>query len=142
MIGFVHDGPIEDNWGIATERRVERPPYLGTLERVPELVRDLDADEVVIALPPNAHAQVHHLISQCREHDVAFTLVPDLFDLALDHVVTHEIGGLPLITLSESRIRGWNYAVKRAMDIAIASTILISLSWLMALIALAIKLDS
>ncbi|HET7036119.1 MAG TPA: undecaprenyl-phosphate glucose phosphotransferase [Thermomicrobiaceae bacterium] len=142
MVGFVHDEAIEDNWGIATERRVERPPYLGTIDRVPEIVRQYEADEIVIALPPNAHAQVHRLIAQCREHDVAFTLVPDLFDLALDHVVTHDLGGLPLITLNESRIRGWNYGLKRAMDIVIASSILVSLSWLMALIALAIRLDS
>lgn len=142
MVGFVHDGPIEENWGIATERRVERPPYLGAPARVAELVRELEADEVVIALPPDAHEEVHRLINACREQDVAFTLVPDLFDLALDRVITHEVGGLPLISLKESRIRGWNYAVKRAMDITIATVVLAVGFIPMLLIALAIKLDS
>src|SRR5690606_19836948 len=54
----------------------------------------------------------------------------------------HEVAGMPLISLSNARISGWNLIVKRSMDIVLSLTVLISLSWLMALIALAIRLDS
>ncbi|HVB65485.1 MAG TPA: undecaprenyl-phosphate glucose phosphotransferase [Nitrolancea sp.] len=142
LVGFVDDVPVEDSWAIATERRVVRPDYLGRLAAIPTVVQEQDVDEVVIALPPNAHEQVMPILEQCRREDVAFTLVPDLYELAIDRVITYEVGGLPLIRLKESRILGWNYALKRAMDIAIASIVVLLTLPLMVIIAIAIKLDS
>lgn len=142
LIGFVDSTPAEESWAVATERKVVRPDYLGHLAAITTVVKEQNIDEVVIALPPTAHEQVLPILEQCRELDVAFTLVPDLFELAIDRVITYEVGGLPLIRLKESRIRGANYAIKRAMDILIASVVLFVTSPLMLLIAVAIKLDS
>ena len=91
---------------------------------------------------PEHAAQRRAALQRCRELDVGFMLVPDLFELTLDRVNTFEVGGLPLIGLKSARIRGWNYAVKRAMDIIIALAVLIGTSPLLLLIAIAIKLDS
>jgi len=142
LVGFLDEAPAEESWAIATERKVVRPDYLGRLTTIPDVVQDQNIDEVVIALPPTAHQQVMPILEQCREQDVLFTLVPDLFELAIDRVITYEVGGLPLIRLKESRIRGSNYAIKRGMDILIASLVLLVTSPLMLLIAIAIKLDS
>ena len=142
LIGFVDVAPAEDSWAIATERKVVRPAYLGHLATIPKMVDEHNIDEVVIALPPTAHEQVLPILEQCRENDVEFALVPDLFELAIDRVITYEAGGLPLIRLKESRIRGSNYVIKRAMDILVASLVLFITSPLMLAIAVAIKLDS
>jgi exopolysaccharide biosynthesis polyprenyl glycosylphosphotransferase len=142
LVGFIDDEQVEESWAIATERRVVRPDYLGRLAAIPTVVQEQEVDEVVIALPPTAHEQVMPILEQCRIEDVAFTLVPDLYALAIDRVITYEVGGLPLIRLKESRILGWNYAVKRAMDIAIASIVVLVTLPLMVIIAIAIKLDS
>ncbi|MDI3339331.1 MAG: undecaprenyl-phosphate glucose phosphotransferase [Sphaerobacter sp.] len=142
VVGVVDDVPVDDDWGIATERRVERPPYLGRLADLPEILHRHEVDEVMIALPPTAHQRVTQVIAQCRQDDVPFLVVPDLFELSLDRVRVNEVAGLALIEIKEARIRGWNYAVKRAMDIVIATTVLTLCAPLMLLIALAIKLDS
>ncbi len=142
LIGFVDSAPAEESWAVATERRVVRPDYLGHLAAIPTVVQEQNIDEVVIALPPTAHEQVLPILEQCREQDVLFTLVPDLFELAIDRVITYEVGGLPLIRLKESRIRGSNYVIKRGMDIFIASMVLFVTSPIMLLIAIAIKIDS
>ncbi|MBX6342529.1 MAG: undecaprenyl-phosphate glucose phosphotransferase, partial [Thermomicrobiaceae bacterium] len=142
VVGFVDDVPAEENWGIATERRVERPQYLGDLRVVKDLVRSGEVDEVIVALPPTAHREALTIIEQCRRRGVAFTFVPDLFELSLDYVHISEVGGLPVINIKDASISGWNYTVKRAMDLAIASLVLALSSPLMLLIALAIKLDS
>jgi len=142
LVGFVDSAPTEESWAVATERRVVKPEYLGHLAAIPLVVNDQNIDEVVIALPPTAHEQVMPILEQCRQLDVEFTLVPDLFELAIDRVITYEVGGLPLIRLKESRIRGANYVIKRGMDIVIASLILLVTSPLMLIIAAAIKLDS
>jgi exopolysaccharide biosynthesis polyprenyl glycosylphosphotransferase len=142
LVGFIDDDPVDESWSIATERRVVHPDYLGRLAAIPTVVQEQEIDEVVIALPPTAHEQTLPILEQCRREDVAFTLVPDLYELAIDRVITYEVGGLPLIRLKESRIRGWNYGVKRAMDISIASVVVLVTLPVMLLIALAIKLDS
>jgi exopolysaccharide biosynthesis polyprenyl glycosylphosphotransferase len=142
LVGVVDEGDVPDDWVIATERQVFRPTFLGGLARIPEIIAMRHIDEVVIALPPTAHEQVMRIVEPCRADDVDFTLVPDLFELTLDNVVTYDLNGLPLIGLNESRIRGWNYAVKRAMDMAISLAVLVVCAIPMALIAIAIRLDS
>ncbi|HEU4792206.1 MAG TPA: undecaprenyl-phosphate glucose phosphotransferase [Nitrolancea sp.] len=142
VVGFVDDIPADDNWGIATEWRVERPSYLGRVSEIAEVVRDHHIDEVIIALPPTAHEATLSIIEQCREREVRFTLVPDLFELALDRIHINEVAGLPLIGLKDTRIRGANYLIKRGMDLMIALTVLILAAPLMLLIALAVRLSS
>jgi exopolysaccharide biosynthesis polyprenyl glycosylphosphotransferase len=142
VVGFVDDVPADPDWAIATERRVVRPVYLGDTGKIGKLLREHDVDEVIIALPATEHEAILAIIQQCRERNVEFTLVPDLFEFAPGQVHINEVAGLPLIGIKNSRIRGWNYAIKRAIDILIASTILILGAPLMALIALAIKLSS
>ncbi len=142
VVGFLGDPPDDANWGIATERRVERPPYLGDPGAIEEAIRQHGVHEVIIALPPAEHRNIFRMIQQCRQLDVSFTFLPDLFEMALDKVTIHEVAGLPLIELRESRIRGWNYVVKRAMDLLVSAGVLIIFSPILAAISLAIKLDS
>jgi len=97
---------------------------------------------VMIALPPTEHNAVAQVIATCRERGIPFMFVPDLFEMALDRVRINEVAGLALIEVKDARISGWNYAIKRAMDVVIATTVLTLAAPLMLLIAIAIKLDS
>jgi exopolysaccharide biosynthesis polyprenyl glycosylphosphotransferase len=142
VVGFVDDGPTEIDLAIATQRKVIRPLHLGTSADIGAIVARERIDEVIIALPPTAHEQMVWIMEQCRECDVDFKLVPDLFELAMDQVHIHEVAGLPLIGLKTAKISGWNFFVKRAMDVVISSIVLVGLSWLFLLFALLIKLDS
>ena len=142
VVGFVDDQPPPPNWGIATQRRVEHPLHLGGSNEIGDIVRRHRVDEVIIALPPTAHAQMIAIMDQCRQQDIEFKYVPDLFELAMDRVHIHDVAGLPLIGIKPARIAGWNFVVKRAMDIAVSLTVLVGLSPLIALIAIAIKLDT
>jgi len=142
VIGFVDDVEPTEALAIATDRRVVRPRYLGTSAEVSAIVRLHEVDEVIIALPPTQHAVMLRIMNECRADEIDFKLVPDLFELALDRVDIHEVGGLPLIGLKSARIAGWNYWVKRSMDIVVSSAILVFFSGPAAILAAAIKLDS
>lgn len=142
VVGYIDDDPPAQELALATQRRLERPRHLGATAHIRDIVRRERVGEVIIALPPTAHKQMMDIMSQCRAEDIEFMLVPDLFELAMDRVAIHEVAGMPLISLNPARISGWNLLVKRSIDIAISLTVLISLWWLMALIALAIRLDS
>lgn len=142
VVGFVDDVPPADGWAIATDRKVVRPAYLGTEDDVGELVRAHRIDEVIIALPTTSHEKIMGIVNQCREAEVEFKLVPDLFELAMDRVRIHDVSGLPLIALKPAEIAGVNYVVKRIIDVVVASAVIVVGAIPMAAIALAIKLDS
>lgn len=142
VLGYIDLEPPSEPLALGTERGVVQPPFLGTLEQAVDLIRTAQVDEVIVALPPAHHDRILEIIEQCREFAVAFSLVPDLFELALDRVQISEVAGLPLIGIKESRLQGWNWWIKRMMDIVLASLVLVLGAPLMLLIALAIKLDS
>lgn len=142
VVGFVDDGPADIELAIATQRKIVRPLHLGTSADVGSIVVRERIDEVIIALPPTAHEKIAWIMDQCRDVDVEFKLVPDLFELAMDQVHIHEVAGLPMIGLKSAEISGWNFFVKRVMDIAFATTVIVGLSWVFLLFALLIKLDS
>jgi len=69
-------------------------------------------------------------------------VVPDLFALSFPNATLDGFGGVPVITLGQPGITGWRRFWKRAFDTVVATILLIILSPLFLLIALAIKVDS
>ena len=141
LVGFVDDAPAE-RIALATEGGVAWTDRLGTPEEVGEIVRQAGVDEVIVALPAEAHVRVLRIVEGCRADAVTFKVVPDLLQLSLDRVDLAEVAGVPLIGFQESAIRGWDFAVKRTMDVASAVTVLTLGAIPMAIIAVAIKLDT
>ena len=142
IVGVVDDGPLPPDWAIATQRGVQRPVHLGSCHDLHEVIRRYAVDEVIVALQPTEHDQILWVIEQCRAERIAFTLVPDLFALSLDRVEVHDLNGLPLISVPDAGIRGWNLAVKRAADVVLGGILLLISAVPLVLIALLIRLDS
>lgn len=142
VVGFVDDLPGRDEWLIATQHRVVRAPRLGGCHDLGQVVRRFQIDEVIIALPSASHQQIMGLVATCHERAVRFRLVPDLFELTFDQVQIDEVNGVPLLGLKASTLSGGQALVKRAVDLALSVLVLIAGAPLLALIALAIKLDS
>ena len=142
LVGYLGDTFGHDEWTIATQHRVIRAPRLGATEDLSSVVRRLGVDEVFIALPSSSHEQVVRLVTACRESSVRFRLVPDLFEIRFDQVQVDAVNGVPLIGIKANAISGWDYVLKRAVDVALATLALTVGAPLIALIALAIKLDS
>lgn len=142
VVGFIDDGPVTEEMKIATPNSVVEPLHLGAVSDLHRILREGAIDEVIIALPPNDHERTVAIVDDCRRTDVEFKLVPDLYAMALDKVNIHEVAGMPLIGLKPAQISGWNFAVKRAMDVVLSGFVLIGFSWLFLMIALAIKLDT
>jgi exopolysaccharide biosynthesis polyprenyl glycosylphosphotransferase len=142
VVGFVEDAPLPPDWVVVTQTRVVRPDHLGACRDLNEVIRRYAVDEVIIALQQTEHEHILWTVEQCRARRIAFTLVPDLFELSLDRVEINALNGLPLISVQDAGIRGWNYVLKRAFDIAFAVSALTLGAIPFALIALLIKLDT
>ena len=115
---------------------------LGTLNDLPEILSAHQVSQVFIALPSVPHREVLQIIEECRRRGVQPHVVPDLYEMSLSQVDLDTINGIPLIGFKEVSIRGWNLIVKRALDVSVSAVGLLVLSPLLALIAIAIKLDS
>lgn len=136
VIGFLDDDP--DKWG----QTFEGVPVLGSLDHVLEEVERLTIEEVIFALPLRAHRRIINLVMNLHKLPIEVKVVPDLFDLAFARTEVEEVDGMPLISLRAPAINGYTRLVKRAFDVVLSIILLVLLAPAMAIIAIAIKLDS
>lgn len=119
-----------------------KAPLLGSLSQLPHVVHQRGVDHVIVALPFWQNHYLPAVVEKCRQLGVPFQVVPDFYEIAFDSMAVQELRGMPLISLRENAIRGWNFALKRALDVGL---VLLSLPFwgaLSLLIMLLIKLDS
>ena len=136
IVGFVDDNPEVAGTSIG------RFEWLGPVAKVSHILRDAQVDDVIVTLPWYSRDLIMHVLHTCEGLGVRARIVPDMFQLRLNQVHVDSINGIPLIGVRETNIRGWNRAVKRALDVALAVLSLVVASPLMAFVALAIRLDS
>ncbi|HUW97026.1 MAG TPA: undecaprenyl-phosphate glucose phosphotransferase [Anaerolineae bacterium] len=117
-------------------------PILGTTDELLSLVRSEHIDEVIIALPDATSREILPIISDCHRARVATRVYPSAFQLITSDLSIGHLGGLPLLTVRDTVLRGWRLTVKRAMDIVGSVVGLVILSPFMVLTALLIKLNS
>ncbi|HHN93753.1 MAG TPA: undecaprenyl-phosphate glucose phosphotransferase [Anaerolineae bacterium] len=136
VIGFVDDNPQKGETDIGPFKA------LGPLRNLSTIIEEGDVDEVIITLPWMYHRKIMSIVRECERQDVSAKIVPDLFQMSLSQVDIDDLGGVPLIGIRERGIGRWALLVKRGVDIAGAVVGLTVGAPLMALIALAIKLES
>jgi exopolysaccharide biosynthesis polyprenyl glycosylphosphotransferase len=136
VVGFLDDDPAKRAQAIG---RFE--PLGGTVD-LPRVLREQPVDLTIVSLPWRSRDLIVRLVDQCEAAGTTVRIVPDLFQMSLNRVDVDSLNGIPLIAVHGPPISGWQYRVKRGMDILAASTALLVLSPLVAVIALAIKADS
>lgn len=136
VIGFLDDDPAKSAAGIGPIKA------LGPAENLSQVIKDNAIDQVIITLPWQYHRKTVRLVMESEQVGVRARVVPDLFQLSLGQVDVEAINGIPLISIKQTALRGWNLALKRAFDLifTIPFMALTSPIWLLA--AVAIKLDS
>lgn len=136
ILGYLDDDP--EKLGNA----YESIPVIGTTGDILEIVKNRRIEEIWIALPADAHERLTMIVRLLEKLPVRIKIVPDYFSLALITAKPDMIGGLPVVGLREPIIEGWARIVKRVFDVVVATVVLVPALPLMALIALAIRLDS
>jgi exopolysaccharide biosynthesis polyprenyl glycosylphosphotransferase len=136
LVGFVDSLPKERRDDLA------HLTLLGTPERLPELIRLLDVERVIVAFSNDSHEETLALIRSVKDLDVQIDIVPRLFEVLGTKVGIHTIEGIPLVGLPPLRLSRSSRLLKRAMDLAFTIVGLLLLAPLFAVVALAIKLDS
>ncbi len=101
-----------------------------------------EIDELWLALPLGAEETVKKIIHQLRHHTIAIRLVLDIFGLGLlKHSIT-QVDRFSMLDLNASPMVGMNRLIKAIEDRLLATIILVLISPLFLLLALAVKLTS
>lgn len=107
-----------------------------------ELLEQLDVDRVILA--PSLHwlPDCADVLSDLQEMEVHVDMVPSWCEVVGSRVELHQLEGMPLITIPYVGLARSSLVIKRALDIVGAAAALFLLLPLIAICAIAIKLDS
>jgi Undecaprenyl-phosphate glucose phosphotransferase len=130
VVGFLDDAPP-----------TERPaglPVLGRLSDAAAACRGHNLDQIYVALPLEEHVKIVGLIKSLGNECMDVKVVPDLVQYATIRAALEDLDGIPIISLNEVPLRGWNSMVKRGMDIAVGLVLLLAATLVPVLPAIAI----
>jgi exopolysaccharide biosynthesis polyprenyl glycosylphosphotransferase len=117
-------------------------PVLGTVEDLDETVTRTGVRNLIVAFSSVADERVSRLIQRCQELGVEVSVVPRMFDTINNRVGYDTVGGLPLMSFTTVDPRGVQFAIKHGLDRALALILLIVLSPVILISALAVRLSS
>ncbi len=123
---------------------VEGLPVLGRTSQLGRVVRATRTDEVLIALSGRSRQDLMEIVSLAEDESVEIKVYPDTFQLITNNEVSiGDLSGLPLVSVKNAALDlPWNRALKRSLDIIVASLVVLAASPIMLLIAILIKLSS
>lgn len=117
-------------------------PKLGTIPELVEFARDTRLDMLIVALPLTAGGRVREMLTKLWILPVDIRLSAHTNKMAFKPRNYSYIGAIPFIRLADRPITGWNFIQKRMFDAIVSALLLMILSPLMILTAIAIKCDS
>jgi exopolysaccharide biosynthesis polyprenyl glycosylphosphotransferase len=136
-IGFLDDDPRS-----IAEVGGRDVPVLGTAEDLDKIVERTGVRNLIVAFSSVADARISRLIQRCQELGLEVSVVPRMFDTINDRVGYDTVGGLPLLSFSGVNPKGVQFAIKHVIDRVSAMLLLIVLSPVIALAAIAVRLTS
>jgi exopolysaccharide biosynthesis polyprenyl glycosylphosphotransferase len=137
-VGFLDSDPMPTS-GYSAAARV---PVLGGPEHLADAIRLTGARRVILAFSSEPDHVLVDKVRECEALGVEVSLVPRLFEAINDRAILDHVGGMPLISLRPTNPRGWQFAIKHALDRTLAGVALLLLAPLMGAIALAVRLGS
>ncbi|MBP1991129.1 undecaprenyl-phosphate glucose phosphotransferase [Paenibacillus eucommiae] len=138
VVGFLDDYAVEHE-----RKHIHYKPILGTVDELEEILQKTLIDEVIIALPLEAHLKYGDIVRTCEKAGARTLIIPDYFDILPSKPYFDNFAGIPLINVRDIPLDEMsNRTLKRGFDLLFSlSAILITLPLLL-IIAVGIKLTS
>ena len=142
VVGLVRTG---DDDAVGSPRTARQDsvcgfPVLGHASEIAAIVREADVDRICIASPIALRELVEELAIS-DETDVRVDVIPELYEIFIGSVDT-VVGDIPLMMLTRPLVPGWYSTVKRLLDILGSLLLMVLLSPVLLIAALAILLTS
>jgi exopolysaccharide biosynthesis polyprenyl glycosylphosphotransferase len=134
VVGYV-DNEVNEVGSVGLRR-------LGALDDLEPILASGAIDRVIIAFSRAGHEELLQCIRVCRDASVTVDIVPRLFDFLHGARILDQVGDMPLLSIGPAGLARTSRVAKRALDIAGSAVGLIVLAPVLAVLAVAIKLDS
>ncbi|MGH2872144.1 MAG: sugar transferase [Solirubrobacteraceae bacterium] len=135
-VGFLDSDPLPRTGGRVTV------PVLGGPDNLARAIAVTGASHVILAFSTEPDQVLVELVRECEALRVGVSLVPRLYESINERTTLDHVGGLPLLTLQSIDPRGWQFAIKHAIDRTVALVALLIAGPLMLTIAALVKLSS
>jgi Undecaprenyl-phosphate glucose phosphotransferase len=136
VIGFLDDRAGGDHIGY------RGLPLLGVLDEADDIIKRERIDHVYVALPLEEHVKMLGVVEATNREGVDVHVVPDLLQFIALRARLENLDGVPIISLNDVPLRGFNSLLKRSIDVVFSATALTALSVPFGIIALVIRRTS
>jgi exopolysaccharide biosynthesis polyprenyl glycosylphosphotransferase len=137
VVGFIDADPVPQ------ERVPDRQaPVLGHPDEFVDIANATEVEHVILTFTSSPDRVLVPLIRACEERGIHVSLVPRMFESVNLRVSLDNIGPLPLLNLSWVDPKGWQFAIKHAIDRVASGLLIVLLSPILAGLAIAVKLSS
>src|SRR6185312_6059597 len=141
-LGIEIVGLFDDRADERSGAEIAGEPKLGTVDDLVEFGRRTRIDLVIFSLPISAENRILAMLKKLWVLPVDIRLSAHSNKLRFRPRSYSYIGNIPVIDVADRPIADWDVVMKWLFDKVVGTMMLIALSPLMALVAIAIKLDS
>lgn len=117
-------------------------PAVGTPETIADAIRRTGAEAVVVGFSRTSDKDLIPAIRTARLAGLTVWIVPRMFDTVGKQSRVDYVGGLPVLTVSNTNPTSWQFATKHIADRVAAAAILAVISPLFVFLMAAVKLSS
>jgi exopolysaccharide biosynthesis polyprenyl glycosylphosphotransferase len=135
-IGFLDKDPLRP----VSENGVLLP-VLGASWDLEEVVRQHDIEQVIITFSTAPNDVLLRLFRRCEELGLEISMVPRLYEMTTNRLSVDHLGGLPLISVHSADPRGFQFALKYALDRIVSAALIVLVSPLLIAAAVATYLS-
>lgn len=136
-LGFVVVG-IYDN-KVVDQTEIE---YKGDFAKLVVDAKSGKLDRIYLAMSMSDELEMKELIRNLTDTTCSVILIPDIFTFNILQSRTEEVNGVPVVPLFDTPINGINMVFKRLEDIFVSLLIIVLISPLLLIIAIAVKISS
>ena len=115
-LGIVLSGVIETGSKVKSDISANIP-RLGGIDQLSRIIQAQKIDQVFIALSPEEQHYLAGLKEMLSEQWVDVRIIPDLGTFRTLHTEVESFEDMPIVTIVQSPMTGWNQVLKRILDI-------------------------
>jgi len=125
-LGFRIIGFVDDRAATSDAIGYRGLPLLGTLSDLSAVCSHEKVDEIYVALPLEEHVKMLGVVEYASRECIDVHVVPDLLQFIALRARLEDLDGLPLISINDVPLRGFNSALKRVVDVALSSAVVLA----------------
>jgi exopolysaccharide biosynthesis polyprenyl glycosylphosphotransferase len=133
--GYLIKGYVSASANAESDRKLH---CLGNFTALPELIKQYEIEEVIIAIDSSRHSDIIHVTNLLEGEPVTLKILPDTYDVLSGNVKIENVIGTALIEVKHEMMARWQQVIKRGLDIVVSLTVLLLLSPLYIILAVAV----